>query len=80
MKKLKVALLAGSMLYFSDEGKSIYKKACIDLEEMSKILGFSLKIYPDFIMSEEKAMEMLKALNAEARKMQKNDKHDFAHL
>ena len=63
MEKLKVALLAGSMPYFSDEGKSIYKKACIDLEEMSKILGFSLKVYPDFIMSEEKAMEIRKEID-----------------
>jgi L-fucose isomerase-like protein len=63
MGKLKVALLAGSMPYFSDEGKLIYKKACTDLQELSKRLGFSLKIYPDFIMSEEKAMEVRKEID-----------------
>jgi len=63
MEKLKVALLASSMQYFSDEGKSIYKKACRDLKKLSKESGFELKVYEDFIMSEEKAMEIRKEID-----------------
>jgi L-fucose isomerase-like protein len=61
---LKVAIVAGSMPYFSEEGKNIYKKACIDLKEVSKSLGFNLKVYPDFVMTEKKAMEIRKEIDS----------------
>jgi len=64
MEKLTIALLAGSMPYFSDEGKSIYKKACKDLEKVSIKLDFKLKVYEDFIMSEKKAMEIRKEIDS----------------
>ncbi len=64
MEKLTIALLAGSMPYFSDEGKLIYKKACKDLEKLSIELDFKLKVYEDFIMSEKKAMEIRKEIDS----------------
>ena len=62
---LKAALVAGSMPYFSEEGRNIYKKACADLKNTSKVLKFDLRVYPDFIMTEKKAAEIRKEIDSE---------------
>jgi L-fucose isomerase-like protein len=61
---LKIALAAGSMSYFSSKGEEIYKKACSDLKELSKSLRFGLKIFPDLIMTGEKAAKARKEIDS----------------
>ena len=60
---LKIALAAGSMPYFSGEGKKIYQKASNDLKKLSKSLKFELKVFPDFIMTEKAAAGVRKEID-----------------
>ena len=64
MKKLKVALASGLMLNLAEEGKSIYSKCQKDLQDLSKVLNFELLVYKDFVMTEQKAMEIRKDIDS----------------
>ena len=64
MEKLKVAFIAASMPNFSDEGPKIYHRYQTDLQKVSDGLGFDLTVYKDIIMTEKKAMEVRKEIDA----------------
>ncbi len=63
MQKLKVALIAGSMPNFTEEGPMIYKKHADDLKKLSKTLNFELTILKDFIFTQEEAEEARKKID-----------------
>ncbi|MFH0795785.1 MAG: hypothetical protein V2A65_01855 [Candidatus Omnitrophota bacterium] len=63
--KLKVVLMAGSMPGFSKEGLVIYRQYQKDLQKLSGEFEFDLIIFKDFIMTEKKAREVRKKIDAE---------------
>ena len=65
MDKLKVALVAGSMPHFSDEGPRLYARHAAALEQVAGELGFDLTVYADLVLSEQQAAEVRKELDAE---------------
>lgn len=55
MSKLKMALVAGSMPNFSDEGPVIYRRYQADLKKVAQELDFDLAVYEELILSAEQA-------------------------
>lgn len=58
MLKLNVALVAGSMPNFSDQGPVIYKRCQADLKRVAQELHFDLTVYEDVILSSEQAAKI----------------------
>lgn len=58
MPKLNVALVAGSMPNFSDQGPVIYKRCQADLKRVAQELDFDLAVYEDLILSSEQAAKI----------------------
>jgi len=56
MEKIKVAVVAGAMKMYPDEGLKIYSKCQKDLQRLSKELDFGLTVYKELIIEEKKAM------------------------
>ncbi len=61
---LKIAIVAGSMPYFSSEGGKIYKEACSGLKQLAETMNFDLNVYPDLILTEKKAAEVRKEIDS----------------
>ena len=55
MKRLRVALAAGSMPNFSDEGPVLFRRYQKDLKKLSEELGFDLDVFDRIILSEREA-------------------------
>jgi L-fucose isomerase-like protein len=58
MERLQVALVAGSMPDFSDEGPRLFAQYRAELEKFATDLEFDLQAYPELILTEQKAAEV----------------------
>ena len=58
MERLQVVLVAGSMPDFSDEGPRLFAQYRADLEKSAADLEFDLHVYPELILTEQKAAEV----------------------
>lgn len=63
MQDLRVALIAGSMSNFSDEGPAVYRLHQEDLRSLAPTLGVELQVYDEIITTEQAAMEIRKDLD-----------------
>ncbi len=64
MEKLNVALVAGTMQMYPGVAESIYSKHQKDLLDLSKELGFNLKIYKELLTTEKRAKEIRKDIDS----------------